>query len=154
MGDKEEQKRAEGIALKMLSFRGRSTQEVRDKLNQQGIKPSVREKVLALFTDYGYLNDQSLALQLALSLYENKGLGFARIEATLRARGLSPDLVKETISQLKENHGEDKTALQIMKRRFSNFDFHNSTSKEKQRIIQFFRRRGFSWETISRVLRV
>ena len=61
---------------------------------------------------------------------------------------------KKHISQLKENYSEEKTALRIMKRRFSHFDFHEATPKEKQRITQFFRRRGFSWETISRVLMI
>ncbi|MBW1678544.1 MAG: regulatory protein RecX [Deltaproteobacteria bacterium] len=154
MNNEEELKRAKRTALQMLTFRTRSKQEIRDKLTQKGISASIVETVLAHLTDYGYLDDQAFGQQLALSLFETKGWGFARIGVTLRARGLSPELVKKTISQLKENYSEEKTALRIMKRRFSHFDFHEAPPKEKQRITQFFRRRGFSWETISRVLMI
>ena len=152
MGDEEELKKAERIALRMLAYRDRSKQEVRDKLNQKGISASVAEKVVTQFSDHGYLDDQKFAARLARSLFETKNWGFARIEATLRDRGLSSELVKETILPLKEDCSEEETALQIMKRRFSHFDFQEASSKEKHRIIQFFKRRGFSWETISRTL--
>ena len=154
MGDEEELKKAERIALRMLTYRDRSKQEIRDKLNQKGISASVTEKAVTQLADHGYLDDQTFAERLARSLFETKNCGFARIEATLRARGLSPELVRKTILQLKGDYSEEETALQIMKRRFSHFDFQEASSKEKHRLIQFFRRRGFSWETISRMLMI
>jgi len=152
MSDEEEQKRAKKIALKMLAFRDRSKQEIRERLVQKGVPASAIEKVVTQLADYGYLDDQAFAQRLAFGLFETKSWGFGRIGVTLKARGFSPELVKKTLSQLKENYSEEETALRIMKRRFSHFNPHEASPKEKRRVIQFFRRKGFSWETISQVL--
>jgi len=127
MSDEEELKKAKGIALRMLTYRDRSKQEMRDRLEQKGICASVIENVVTLLSDYGYLDDQTFAQRLARSLLETKNWGFS---------------------------SEEETALQIMKRRFSHFDLQEASSKEKRRIIQFLKRRGFSWDTISRVLMI
>ena len=152
--DEEELKKAERIALKMLVFRDRSEQEVRQKLVREGISASVIEKIVTKLFDYGYLDDQKFAQQLALSLLESKQWGFIKIGATLKARGLSSELVKKTIYKLKENYSEEETARRIMKRRFPHFKPQGASLKEKQRVVQFFQRRGFSWETIYRVLMI
>jgi len=152
MSDEEELKKAKGIALSMLASRDRSKQEIRDKLKQQGISSAVIENVVRLFSEYGYLDDRTFAQRLAGNLLKTKNWGFSRIECALRERGFAPELVEETVAQLKEVHSEEETALQIMKRRFSHFDLQEGSLKEKRRIIQFLKRRGFSWETISRVL--
>lgn len=152
MDNEEDQKKAEKIALRMLTFRSRSKQEIRNKLTEKGISASVTEKVLDRLTGYGYLNDQSFAQQLAVRLLENKEWGFARIGDTLRVRGVAPELVNHIVSQLRKDYSEEETALRILKRRFSHINFHEASQKEKNRIIRFFKQRGFSWETIARVL--
>jgi regulatory protein len=154
MDEGEQLKKAKGIALRLLAFRARSCKEVSGKLVQKGFIPSVIENVVAYLTDYGYLNDQKFAQALAVHLLENKKFGFARIGTSLKERGLSPELAKATVSHLQENYSEEKTALQIMKRRFSHFNVHQATLKDKNRLVQFLRRRGFSWETISHVLMI
>ena len=138
MSDEEELKKAKRTALQMLTFRARSKQEIRDKLTQKGISASIIETVLAHLTDYGYLDDQAFGQKLALSLFETKGWGFARIGVTLRDRGLSPELVKKTISQLKENYSEEKTALRIMKRRFPILTSMKPHQKTSSGLSSFF----------------
>jgi len=100
MSDEEELKKAKGIALRMLTYRDRSKQEMRDRLEQKGICASVIENVVTLLSDYGYLDDQTFAQRLARSLLETKNWGFSRIGVALRDRGLAPELVEETVSQL------------------------------------------------------
>ncbi|MCD6353632.1 MAG: regulatory protein RecX [Proteobacteria bacterium] len=154
MGDEEELKRAKKSALRMLAFRARSKQEMREKLSQKGFSASVTKKVLAYLIEYGYVNDNLFAQQLALGLFENKNWGFIRIRNTLKNRGVLPELVDKTIFQLKKNHSEEETALRILKRRFSHINLQEASLKEKKRIIQFFQQRGFSWETITKVLMI
>lgn len=152
MSEAEELHKAKGIALRMLTYRDRSKQEIRDKLEQKGISAAVIENVVTLLSDYGYLDDRTFAQGLARRLMETKNWGFSRIGFALRERGLAPELVEETVSRLKDDFSEEETALQIMKRRFSHFNLREASLKDKRRITQFLKRRGFSWETISRVL--
>jgi regulatory protein len=150
-GEEEQLKKAKAVALRYLAFRPRSCKEVSEKLVQEGFITPIIESVVVSLADYGYLNDQKFAEGLAVHLLENKKFGFMRIGAILKDRGVSPELVKATISELQQNYSEEQTAFQIMKRRFSNFNIHQAAPKDKNRLIQFLRRRGFSWETISRV---
>jgi regulatory protein len=154
MDEGEQLKKAKGIALRLLALRPRSCKEVSDKLVQKGFIPSVIENVVVYLNDFGYLNDQKIAQALAVHLLEDRKFGFARIGVILKGRGLSPELAKATISHLQQNYSEEKTALQIMKRRFSHFNVHQATLKDKNHLVQFLRRRGFSWETISHVLMI
>ena len=154
MDEGEQLKKAKGIALRLLALQPRSCKEVSGKLVQKGFIPSVIENVVVYLIDYGYLNDQKFAQALAVHLLENKKFGFARIEAALKERGLSSGLVKETISHVQQNYSEEETALQIMKRRFSHFNVRQATPQDKDRLVRFLRRRGFSWETISHVLMI
>lgn len=154
MEEAEQLKKAKTVALRFLAFRPRSRKEVSEKLAGQGFIPSVIENVVTSLKDYGYLNDEKFAEDLAVHLLENKKFGFARIGMTLKERGLAQELVQAALSQLQQSYSEEKTALEIMKRRFSHFNVAKTSPKEKNRLVQFLRRRGFSWETISRVLTI
>jgi len=152
MGEGEDQRKANQIALRFLSYRARSTQEIRDRLREKGVASPEAEKTVAYLMSCGYINDRSLAQDLARSLFANKGWGFGRIAATLRSRGVPPDLVDETLSSLKQTHSEAEAASAIIKRRFLHFDCRTAPPKEKKRVADFLQRRGFSWDTISRIV--
>jgi len=138
----------------MLAFQARSRQEMEDKLSRKGFSASVTQTVVAYLIEYGYVNDDLFAEQLARGLFENKNWGFIRIKRTLKNRGVLPELADKTISQLKENHSEEETALRILNRRFSHINLNEASLEEKKRIIRFFQQRGFSWETIIKVLMI
>jgi len=151
--EEEEFKKAKGIALRILARCSRSSKELKERLIQKGFDSQVIERVLVFLNDRGYLNDLDYAQRLAMRLLENKKVGFARIEAILKERGIPPEFIAAVLSQLKENYSEIKTAFQIMERRFSNFEPQRATIKERNRVIRFLQQRGFSWETIAQVLK-
>lgn len=152
-GEENELRRAKNIAVRVLSRRALSAQELEQKLTEKGIPVCLAQSVREYFVANGYVDDQSLAFDVARRLVESKGWGYARIASTLRARGLTPELVSAATAQLKEEFNEEETARRIMERRFSHFDFEQATPREKQRVMQFLSRRGFAWETIARVVR-
>lgn len=153
MSQESDLRQAKQIAYRMLARRGRSKQEMRDKLAEKGIAPSLIEQVIHDLVDYGYLNDDAFAHQLARSLFTTRGWGFSRIAFTLRSRGVPEDLVDTTIAKLRKDNSEEKTASSLLERRFSHFNFRTASLKEKHRVVDFLQRRGFSWETINRVIR-
>ncbi len=153
MEEGENQKKAKRIALRMLAYRGRSRQEITDKLREKGFSPIIIEDTLDYLESFGYVNDQSFALELATALFAHKGWGFRRIVYTLRSRGIPADVVHDTIASLSRSHSEEETALAIVKRRFSHIDFRSASPKERQRVASFLQRRGYSWDTINRVMR-
>ncbi|MBN2468841.1 MAG: regulatory protein RecX [Deltaproteobacteria bacterium] len=154
MDEEEEFQKAKSSAIRMLAFRARSTQEISDRLHRKGISASLTQRVVNYLNEYGYLDDQAFAQQWAKSLVVNKGWGFARIKVDLRSRGISPDLAEETIARLRKDHSEEETARRILGKRFSHLDLRKISPKDKNRLIRFFQSRGFSWETILRVVRI
>jgi regulatory protein len=152
-GEEGELRRAKNIAVRVLSRRALSSQELEQKLTKKGVTVAAAHAVREYFVACGYIDDRSLAFDLARRLVESKGWGYARIVSALRARGLAPELASAATAQLKEEFIEEETARRIMERRFSHFDFEQATPREKQRVVQFLSRRGFSWETIARVVR-
>ena len=125
---------------------------MKERLAEKGVSGPIIERVVDRFTEYGYLNDHTFAQDLALRLFETKGWGFTRIGVKLRGRGVAADVVNEVVSQLRNHYSEQETALRLVQRRFSHINFQEASQQEKNRIILFLRRRGFSWETISRVV--
>ena len=152
-GEENELRRAKSIAVRALSRRALSAQELQARLTEKGISVSVAHSVGEYFVSCGYVDDRTLAVDLARRLVETKGWGYARIVSALRARGLSPEVAGAAVSHMKEEYTEEETARRIMNRRFSHFDYREASPKEKQRVVQFLARRGFSWETIGRVVR-
>lgn len=152
-GEERELRRAKNVAVRLLSRRARSGQELQEKLEDKGVAAAVARAVREYFVSCGYIDDWSLALDLARRLVEGKGWGYARIVSYLRTRGLAAEVIGAALSQLKEEYTEEETARRIMMRRFSHFDYQQASPKEKQRVVQFLARRGFSWETIGRVVK-
>lgn len=152
-GEERALRRAKNIAVKLLARRARSGQELQEKLEEKGIEASVARSVRDYFVSYGYIADDTLARDLARRLVERRGWGYARIVSYLRTRGLSDEVVEAALSQMKEEHTEEETARRIMMRRFSHFDFQQASPKEKRRVVQFLARRGFSWDTIGRIVK-
>jgi regulatory protein len=154
MGEEEQRKKARQSALRMLTYRGRSRQELIEKLNKKGFSPDIVEETVAYAISCGYVNDRLLAQELAENIFTYKGWGFSRIAATLRSRGIPPDTVETAMSSLKEAHSEEETASAIVERRFSHITFPTASLSDKRRVTNFLQRRGFSWDTISRVMKL
>ena len=154
MGEEEDRTKAKQSALRMLAFRPRSKQEIADKLSEKGFAAAIIQPTLDYLSSCGYVNDVVFARQEALSLAKGKGWGIERIVLALRSRKVPADIVRDTIAELRESYAEEEAASTIVKRRFSHIDLHTASPQEKQRLAGHLRRRGFSWETINRVMKL
>ncbi|HNR12434.1 MAG TPA: regulatory protein RecX [Thermodesulfobacteriota bacterium] len=151
MSQEDDGYKARQKAFRLLALRSRSKQEIRDKLTEKGFASPVVEQTISDLAGYGYLNDRSFARQLAHSLFTTRSWGFRRIAFAIRSRGIPDDILEEAIAELRHAHSEEESAADLIKRRFSGIDFKTASLPEKQRVINFLQRRGFSWETIHNV---
>ncbi|MGE3954627.1 MAG: regulatory protein RecX [Parachlamydiales bacterium] len=117
---------------------------LRQKLRDRGAPPAAIEALLNELISHGYLNDERYAHNLIISC---------------RARGLSDKAIRLKLlsKQLSPNHLEEmpEDPLESAKRAWAKISkrYNLSDLKDRQRAAAALARRGFSWDTISSLMR-
>ena len=133
---------ARGVAL--LSRREYSRKQLRERLAEGGDSPEALEETLDLLEQKGYLNDE----RFAESLCRAKGsrYGNFRLQMQLREAGVAGEIISRVLGEATD---EVERAKEVWSRRFGSLA---EDEKEKARQVRFLANRGFSFDTIQRVL--
>jgi regulatory protein len=149
----DETKSAFGIVLRALSRRDHSEAEIRRKLSTRNFSSDTIDEVVAGLLDAGYLNDARFARSFAESAIRNgRGYGF-RIRVDLLRRGIAEDIIVEALGTLGAEYEESAVIVELLAKRYPDFDPLRADDREKRRVLGYFQRRGFSLTAIVRVLR-
>jgi regulatory protein len=149
----DEGQRAYATALKMLTRRDHGRAELAGKLAAKGFGEPAIAATLDRLAGLGYLDDRRYArLWAEAALRSGRGVG-SRIALELRRRGIADGIVQETLAGLAGGYDEAELLRQQMGRRYAGFDPATATDREKARIFNYFRRRGFSGAAIAAALR-
>ena len=137
-------------ALRLLSFSPRSTDELRKRLKLKKYENSLIEEVIESLKKQGFLNDEQFAKLFANSRVYSRPSGRKNLEFELRKKGLSQELVSETLCGL-QDYDEKKIARDLVYTRFQKMK-GLTPEKKKARIFGFLKRRGFGNDAIFTVL--
>lgn len=141
-------------ALRYLSYRGRSVQEVRTKLREKGFNDTVIKKVVDRCIELGYLGDENFARQQARNLAITRLWGDRKIERNLVEKGVSHDLIKDAIAETREEKDERRAIEELVEKRLRRESACGVFSyKGKRRVVQNIASRGFPVGLILDVLR-
>ena len=135
------------LALRALSRREYSRQELQRKL-RQGLESDELAQLEALLDEFvgrGWVSDSRYAEQVAFAR-RNK-YGSLRVAQELRQQGVSDGLIEEALQPLRES--ELETAKAVWQKKFAG---PPTDMKERAKQMRFLQSRGFSAETIRRVL--
>ncbi len=133
---------ARGIAI--LSRREHSRKELREKLLTYEEDKEKVEATLDEFEKKGFLSDERYAE--ALCRARSKRYGNFRLAIELREAGIASEIANRAIEALPS---EVERAQEIWERRFGT---PPENDKDRQRQIRFLANRGFSFDSIRRVL--
>lgn len=139
-------------ALRLLSIRGRSRQELERALARRGVGKPVIESVLVRLGELGYLDDARFAKDRAASLLRNGRLGPQAVLQRLRNHGLSDAEARRAVAEAERELGFDpvEAARRILeKRRLAG---RALTLKEKGKAARLLQTRGFSPSVIARLV--
>lgn len=126
-------------AMKMLSNREHSCQELQQKLKRKGFKPPLIEQIVAELRDEGLVNDKRFAEAYTRSR-SGRGYGPYRIQQELKQRGTSEDIINEVV-QIDHQDWQD-LAAQVRIKRFGGKVPKDLNEKAKQ--LRFLQYRGFT----------
>jgi len=145
-------KRAKNTAYRYLTIRPRSRKELADKLQDKEFSDPMIAAVLEHVTRLGYLDDGKFAAQWAASRIRSRGFGRRRLEQELRIKGISSDIIKDTLNTLLEEAPEADTARKEAEKKLRTL-IRFEPQVRRRRLAGFLERKGFSSDIIRTVLR-
>ncbi len=139
---------AVNTAAHFLSYRPRSTQEIRRNLKEKETPEGVIDAAIEKMTGMGYLDDAAFARYWVDNRNQFKPLSHRALRQELRQKGLADAVIDEALGELSESDLAYKAATtQLRKLR------NRSVKDFKTKINAFLQRRGFSYSTTQDVVR-
>jgi regulatory protein len=141
-------KRALDVALRLLSYRPRSEQEIRTRLLRHELPPDVVRSTIERLREYGYVNDAAFAQ----SWVESRSLGTPRgrrvLRQELRSKGVDVDTVAGVVGELDETEAARQAALKKAR------SLHGLEYPDfRNRLAGYLQRRGFGYDVIKPLVR-
>lgn len=132
-------------ALRLLSMREHSRLELERKLREHETREGELAEALDTLAARGFISDERVADSV---LHRRAGkLGASRVKAELQAKGLDAEVVREAIEQLRGT--EVERAREVWRRKFGQ---PPADAAERAKQMRFLAARGFSGETVRRVI--
>ena len=139
---------AVNAAAHFLSYRPRSTHEVRRSLSDKETPSAVIDAAIERLVGMGYLDDAAFARYWVENRSQFKPLSHRALRQELRQKGLSDAVVEEALSAQNESELAYKAATTQLRKLRS-----RSVKEFKTKMNAFLQRRGFSYSTTMDVVR-
>jgi regulatory protein len=142
--------KAKHYALKLLTYRGRSEKELDERLTKKGIAKTVVSSTIDYLRGIGLVDDRALAESLKREALTRKLLGHSGAKRFLINRGIPRGIV-ETVFTYDENEDVQNARRLVDKKLTSYRNCPRQTAR--RRLYNLLLRRGYSSETIMKVLK-
>jgi regulatory protein len=140
-------KRAKLRCMNLLKSRDYTRQQLEDKLKSNCYPKEVADKAIEYVRSYGYIDDVRYAVSYIG--YKSSSKSTKQIKTELLRKGISKEDLEEAFSQcVLDNSMTDETKLIEKLIEKKKFDKEKATYEEKQKIIGFLYRKGFSLDKI------
>lgn len=137
-------------ALRFLSYRARSVEEVRRYLSRRGFD-EVAESVIARLVGLGLLDDAAFAAGWIASRTQMKGFGLRRLHAELVKKGIDRALIEAKLAEVYDADADQERALDLAERRLphlAGLDYATA----RRRLTQYLLNKGFDYDTVRSVV--
>lgn len=139
-------KRARERVLYLLKASDKTEQELRDKLKKGGYPAKPIDEAIALMKKYHYVDDRSYGERYIDSCSKRKSRNCIKYD--LIQKGLDRDSVRELLDEAQvDEEGQIRRFLEK-----KHYIPGETEAKEKNKLRMALARKGFSYETITRVM--
>lgn len=142
-----QEKTARECALTLLEFRDRTEQELCRKLKERGYSTQEIEETVLFLKEYRYLDDEAYAGRYIRSFGAKKSR--RQIRADLERKGVSREVIDLQLSE-EEVDEESQIRKLLLKKGYE--PGKRMEAAEYRRLMGALGRRGFSMETVRRVM--
>ncbi|MEO0069691.1 MAG: RecX family transcriptional regulator [candidate division WOR-3 bacterium] len=145
----EQYRQCRDYAFLLLSYRARSRKELTERLKKKGYSEKIIERVMNRLIELGLIDDERLARDFVESRIKVGHKGKWRVRAELLKLGIPKEMVEREIKAAPDEVAAAEMVVEHYLPRYRNLD----PKTRKRRLIGLLARRGFSPETIARVLK-
>jgi regulatory protein len=136
-------------AVRYLSYRPRSRQEIQQYLKGKEIPPETQERAITRLETAGYLDDRAFARFWIENRTQFQPRGPHALRYELRQKGIAPTLIEELLRETVDVDAAAYQAASAHGRRLRGL-----THREyRQKMGAFLQRRGFAYSTASQIIR-
>lgn len=147
--DADEPDRAVAAALNLLTHRGRSERELRQRLRMKGYTAGAIDTAIGKVVDWGYLDDERFAASWVEQRQAGKPRSRRALANELREKGVAREIVETTLEEAEIDEVADARRLAADKWRK---DADLELDKRRQRTAAFLARRGYGWDVARQVI--
>ena len=141
-------RRARERALYLMESRDHSYRELFDKL-EKNYSEDICFEVCNRLAEIGVINDRRYAEKLCRQLFEVKKLGHYRVKQEMRLKGLSSEIIEETMENFSE---EDEPFERLEKLVEQKYERYLTDRKGVEKVKNALARKGYSFGEIKEVL--
>jgi regulatory protein len=138
-------------AWRYLARREHSIKELSQKLARKNFTPALISFLINDLKTKDYLNDQRYARQLLNDEINLKKNGPLLIKGNLLKKGIEINLTNELLDELYTENKQRENCDCLAGKKLKSLE-KLEPELQKKRLVSFLTRKGFTWETISRII--
>ncbi len=139
-------------ALRLLRFRPRSVKEMAQRLKQKGHRGFIIARVIDELEEKRFLDDRAFAKLWIGDRITLKPSGKSLLIRELKSKGVSDAVIEEAFERLGGAYDEYEIASPLARKKAGRLKGIDE-EKAKKRLLDFLSRRGFSYDTIWKILK-
>jgi regulatory protein len=142
--------KAKQYAFKLLSYRGRSEKELAERLSKKGFTKPVASSTIKYLKQTGLIDDRALAESLKREVLTTKLLSHRGAKRFMLNRGIPGDIIDLVL--INDVNEDIENARKLVDKKLRILKKY-SQDTAKRRLYNLLYRRGYSTETIMKVLK-
>lgn len=150
--DKKIFQKAKADALRLLRFRPRSIKEMAQRLKRKGHRGFIIAQVIDELKEKNLLDDKVFARLWIGDRISLKPTGKNLIVRELKSKGLDDELINAVFDEYEESFDEYEMAKPLARRKLEQMKGIEG-EKAKKKLLDFLSRRGFSYNTIWKIIK-
>jgi Uncharacterized protein conserved in bacteria len=140
--------KAKEKALNLLSYRGRSKKELKNRIAQKS-NEAYADIAVKKMEDLGLINDKAFAKEYALELLHKRKFSISGAKYKLREKGIDNEIIEEALEEIDIN--EEQQALDVINKKFLKI---TADEKGKKRVMNVLIRLGYNQSVIKRAFAI
>lgn len=139
------------LAFDYLSYRIRTTAEIKKKLKDKKISEESIDKVIAHLNELKLLNDEEFAKQLVSEKIKRKPVGKRVLKQKLFEKGISKEMSEDVLEKAFEEVDEKELALESLNKYYPKI-LELERNDKRKKAFDHLVRRGFDFDVIKEVV--
>ena len=148
--DKRDPNRAREYALRLLEYRERSEQEIKERMARKNYNERLIKSTIKSLKNHNLVNDRRFARMWAESCLR-RSYGRWKVRSDLNKKGIDEEIVEEVLRESYSKVDEVQIALALIQKKWPFLKEEKNTLL--RRVSDFLKRRGFPFEVIAEVIR-